>query len=380
MRINVVNAVSFVALFGVAGCGTETDKDIRFAKEAMESLLRGDSKSMEVIDWESLEYDDESISDQYNRILDDQEKENFCRRFVHGFSTDQIKCGKDADTLFSSLRNWRVAERNSSRAVVTYQTPKSNTGSITIVRKEGKRVITVLNTDCVAEKEVARERVALERAKVDTERARIEAERLKAQVEKDRIALEREKLSADSKSKEAQRLAMLEKERPKREAEAAAKRERDRIIKEKIDKITALKEERATFEMTFPFPGQNGKKIDQLINEVQGAIEATPTDDGKAPYQVALKNLQQQALTLKGQGIPMAHRWMGEVEAKIAEVNQANINPTEPNGATRNGRLTFVSIVAKNAAKTALQKDLENLKKYKSVLEAFDIDIAEAAK
>ncbi len=368
MHARVVGAIFFAALLGVGGCGSADtpENDIKFVRTAYGALLAGDSKAENYFDFERLTIDDDFFGGKYSQITDDDAKANLRKQFVSTVSAAFLKSGVSADDFLSEKNNWRVTSRDSSRSLVCFDGPKKNTITITVSKRDGKQRISILNSGLPSEAEEAK-------AKADAEKAKL----LEAQ---EKSKLEQAKIAADLQARKAELAAQMEKDRPRRDAEAAALKERQRQAKEKSEKIAALKEQRFIFEKAFPYPGQNGKTIDQAIAEAQTMISSAQNKTAKSKMQATLKSLQQQAQALKGQGIPMANQSIADTEAKIPLIGQANINPTDPNGSMRNGRLSFISLAAKNAAKAAFQKDLENLKRYKETLENFDREIEEASK
>ena len=161
---------------------------------------------------------------------------------------------------------------------------------------------------------------------------------------------------AKAETRQAEINAQMEKDRPRREALAAAEKLRQEKQLEKDEQVRMLLKDRSVFEKRFP-EFSNGLLYSPVtLNRL-----------GKTDQQFVL-------------GLIQAQKSLAELEGLLMDVGQATLNPTLRNGPGQNGRLNFQSAKFRDTFKGNLNKDLGALRKYIAGLESFDKDIAEAMK
>ena len=161
---------------------------------------------------------------------------------------------------------------------------------------------------------------------------------------------------AKAETRQAEINAQMEKDRPRREALAAAEKLRQEKQLEKDEQVRMLLKDRSVFEKRFP--------------EFSNGLLYSPVTLNR------LGGTKQQFVL----GLIQAQKSLAELEGLLMDVGQATLNPTLRNGPGQNGRLNFQSAKFRDTFKGNLNKDLGALRKYIAGLESFDKDIAEAMK
>lgn len=103
--------------------------DLTFAKNAFESLARGESSATEKIDWPTLQSLGQNVGATYVQIPSETEKVNFQRAFVAQFSAAFREAGGSPD----KFENWRVSYHDDLKTEVAAD---SAGGTVTIVVTE----------------------------------------------------------------------------------------------------------------------------------------------------------------------------------------------------------------------------------------------------
>ena len=161
---------------------------------------------------------------------------------------------------------------------------------------------------------------------------------------------------AKAKTRQAEINAQMERDRPRREALAAAEKLRQEKMFEKDEQVRMLRKERSVFEKRFP-EFSNGLLYSPVTLNLLG----------KTDQQFVL-------------GLIQAQKSLAEIEGLLMDVGQATLNPTLRNGPGQNGRFNFQSAKFRETVKGNLNKDMGALRRYIAGLESFDKDIAEAMK
>ena len=141
--------------------------------------------------------------------------------------------------------------------------------------------------------------------------------------------------------------------------------------------LKPLYEARKDLIQEFPVPGQNGKKVSQILSDLKIAMRAT---NNRFQIETIQTSIRQYEDILASLGVAKAAQTIMEVQDKLAQVDGADINPTLPNWGMQNGRTTFKSVATKKMIKAEFQKDLAALKKYKERIEDLDKQIADVQK
>ncbi len=161
---------------------------------------------------------------------------------------------------------------------------------------------------------------------------------------------------AKAETRQAEINAQMEKDRPRREALAAAEKLRQEKQLEKDEQVRMLLKDRSVFEKRFP--------------EFSNGLLYSPVTLNR------LGGTKQQFVL----GLIQAQKSLAELEGLLMDVGQATLNPTLRNGPGQNGRLNFQSAKFRDTFKGNLNKDLGALRGYIAGLGSFDKDIAEAMK
>ena len=161
---------------------------------------------------------------------------------------------------------------------------------------------------------------------------------------------------AKAETRQAEINAQMERDRPRREALAAAEKLRQEKMFEKDEQVRMLRKERSVFEKRFP-EFSNGLLYSPVTLNLLG----------KTDQQFVL-------------GLIQAQKSLAEIEGLLMDVGQATLNPTLRNGPGQNGRFNFQSAKFRETVKGNLNKDMGALRRYIAGLESFDKDIAEAMK
>ena len=161
---------------------------------------------------------------------------------------------------------------------------------------------------------------------------------------------------AKAETRQAEINAQMEKDRPRREALAAAEKLRQEKQLEKDEQVRMLLKDRSVFEKRFP--------------EFSNGLLYSPVTLNR------LGGTKQQFVL----GLIQAQKSLAELEGLLMDVGQATLNPTLRNGPGQNGRLNFQSAKFRETVKGNLTKDMGAVQRYIAGLESFDKDIAEAMK
>ncbi len=186
-------------------------------------------------------------------------------------------------------------------------------------------------------------------------------------------AIKEKKEAAQRRIQEAKEADQRKLQEAQNKKEADAKREKQLAMEAKeaaFEKaFTPLNLARKDLIQEFPVPGQNGKKVGQILSELELALSATKD---RLQIKVIQENIRQVKEIQAALGASKAAQTIMELEDKMAQVDGASINPTLPNWGMQNGRTTFKSVATKNTIKAGLQKDISALKKYKEGIEDLD--------
>lgn len=119
---------------------TDGPGDVSFAKDTFESLARGDSATVDEIDWMTLQSLGQNVGAAYAQLPTEAEKNDFEASFVTQFAASF----RDAGGRIESFENWRVVHDDELRTEVAATSP-GGTLTITVNDRDGKERISALN-------------------------------------------------------------------------------------------------------------------------------------------------------------------------------------------------------------------------------------------
>lgn len=117
----------------------QSKADMSFAKDAFESLARGDSDVIEKIDWVTLNSMGQNVGAAYSLLPSETEKRNFETSFVTQFATSFRESGGSPD----KFENWRVSHHDDLKTEVAADSG-GGTVTITVTERDGKERISGL--------------------------------------------------------------------------------------------------------------------------------------------------------------------------------------------------------------------------------------------
>ncbi|QJE97514.1 hypothetical protein [Luteolibacter luteus] len=113
--------------------------DMSFAKNAFESLAKGDSTVKEKIDWDTLNSMGQNVGAAYVQLPSETEKVNFQNAFVTQFSSSFRESGGSPD----KFENWRVSYHDDLKTEVAADSG-GGTVTITVTERDGKERVSGL--------------------------------------------------------------------------------------------------------------------------------------------------------------------------------------------------------------------------------------------
>lgn len=113
--------------------------DLTFAKSTFESLARGDSATIEKIDWATLQSLGQNVGASYVQIPSETEKINFQKAFVTQFSASFREAGGSPD----QFENWRVSHHDDLKTEVAADSA-GGTVTITVTERDGRERVSGL--------------------------------------------------------------------------------------------------------------------------------------------------------------------------------------------------------------------------------------------
>ncbi|HEV2882022.1 MAG TPA: hypothetical protein VGX24_12150 [Pyrinomonadaceae bacterium] len=118
--------------------------DVIFAREAVEGLLGGDVAAADAFDWENLKVPGApDAGEAYKEMPDDENREEFRKGFIEKFSESFKESGASA----SDLKNWREESREGERTIVAVDTTTGKTMRVSVVRRDGRQLVSELSID-----------------------------------------------------------------------------------------------------------------------------------------------------------------------------------------------------------------------------------------
>lgn len=117
----------------------ESKGDVNFAKDAFESLARGDTAAIEKIDWEMLDSMGDNVGAKYSQFPSETQKRNFEKAYVTQFASEFQAAGGTP----SQFTNWRVSYHDDIKTEVAADS-NGGTVTITVTERDGKERISGL--------------------------------------------------------------------------------------------------------------------------------------------------------------------------------------------------------------------------------------------
>jgi len=180
---------------------------------------------------------------------------------------------------------------------------------------------------------------------------------------------------AKAETRQAEINAQMERDRPRREALAAAEKLRQEKMAEQSRRVNELLEVRNAFALIFPNYSNGLLRPPEPTKSILVRRPDLPGGPGEAKVEAGGP-----VLVPQGVGLTKAKISLTELEALMVDVGRATLNPTLRNGPGQNGRLNFQSAKFRETVKGNLTKDMGAVQRYIAGLESFDKDIAEAMK
>ena len=113
--------------------------DVEFAKDVFRRMAEGDPAVEPMLDWETLRMPGGDVAAEYNEIAGEDDRAEFRRNFIKGFSTSFKAAGGSAE----SGKNWREESKEGDRTMVATDSP-TNTLVFTVVHKDGRQKLSEL--------------------------------------------------------------------------------------------------------------------------------------------------------------------------------------------------------------------------------------------
>ena len=144
MKNLIFATIGIVAILTLGACkkntvgapGNTGTADVPFAKEAFESLIRGDSSVENKIDWKTLQSLGMNIGGDYVIIKSEADQKGFRDGFITQFSSSFREGGGKVE----NFSNWRVIESDTNKTIVGVDL-SNGLLKITVTNRDGvKRV------------------------------------------------------------------------------------------------------------------------------------------------------------------------------------------------------------------------------------------------
>ncbi len=127
------------ALSPAAGNSSLTDPDV--AKKIFTQMAEGDLTVQGDIDWEGFKASGLDVGTQYMALKDDANKSAFRTSFLQNYS----KSFKDTGATAAMLTEWKSESSDSTQAVVSAKTNHGTGVRLTLVKKNGGRLLSGLD-------------------------------------------------------------------------------------------------------------------------------------------------------------------------------------------------------------------------------------------
>jgi hypothetical protein len=115
--------------------------DVEFAKDVFRRMAEGDPNVESMLDWENLIMPGGDVAAEYNEIPDEEDRAEFRREFIKGFSSQFKAAGGSTETA----ANWREESKDDEgRTLVATDSPTGNTLVFTVVREDGRQKVSEL--------------------------------------------------------------------------------------------------------------------------------------------------------------------------------------------------------------------------------------------
>lgn len=128
-------------LLPLTGCETDSGEYVRLAKSLFEKSVRNDASGAKLIDWNSIQCDNEDLGRSYMQLSTDYEKSHFKSAVIERLS--QLYAARNWNV--NNVRNWKLQSKGVESAIVTADAPD---GTITITFQKvdfQKKVSRIMN-------------------------------------------------------------------------------------------------------------------------------------------------------------------------------------------------------------------------------------------
>jgi hypothetical protein len=128
---------------GNAADGRASKTDVVFAREAVEGLFGGDAGVADAFDWENLKVPGIDVGESYREMPEDENPDEVRQEFIENFSASFKESGANA----GDLKNWREQSKEGERTIVAVDTTTGKTMRVTVVRREGRQLVSELSIE-----------------------------------------------------------------------------------------------------------------------------------------------------------------------------------------------------------------------------------------
>jgi hypothetical protein len=129
---------------GDATAGAKPAKtDVVFAREAVEGLFGGDAGVADAFDWENLKVPGMDVGESYREMPEDENPDEVRKEFINNFS----ESFKESGASVGDLKNWREQSKEGERTIVAADTTTGKTMRVTVVRHDGRQLVSDLSIE-----------------------------------------------------------------------------------------------------------------------------------------------------------------------------------------------------------------------------------------
>ncbi|MFH1691001.1 MAG: hypothetical protein ABIC68_00305 [Candidatus Omnitrophota bacterium] len=133
MRTKQLKIIGLVFLLSCFFSGCSQTQDVQFARSIMTLLAKGVYSVTKMIDWPSLRMLERDIGGEYQRLLNDQEKEYYEKAFVEGFRL----AFADRGGSLKSFKDWHFyGSVEPDLSVVSANTPDKKFALLFVIKHE----------------------------------------------------------------------------------------------------------------------------------------------------------------------------------------------------------------------------------------------------
>jgi hypothetical protein len=117
--------------------------DVVFARETVEGLFGGDVGVADAFDWENLKVPGMDVGESYREMPEDENPDEVRKEFIDNFS----ESFKQSGASVGDLKNWREQSKEGERTIVAVDTTTGKTMHVTVVRRDGRQLVSDLSIE-----------------------------------------------------------------------------------------------------------------------------------------------------------------------------------------------------------------------------------------